>query len=130
MPETLVRFSGTVSCQRGAAPLGLTLSGRTGAAPGEPTTLAFSGAAAAQLPVTLTDALVERLEGRRYRISSAQQAWEVEASALHLHIEVARPFYAALPPRRVPLAKRLLWTAVLRLAASRAGLKLLAALRR
>ena len=130
MPEALVRFSGPVRCQRGAAPLGLTLSGRAGAPPGEPATLAFSGAAPPQLPATLTDALIERLDARRYRITSAQQAWDIEANALHVHIEVAGPFYAALPPRRVPLAKRLLWRVVLTLAASRAGLKLLAALRR
>jgi hypothetical protein len=130
MPEVIVRLGGRISCQRGAAPLGLTLSGRTAAAPAEPVTLAFSGAAPAQLPATLTDALIERLDARRYRITSAQQVWDIEARALHVHIEVAGPFYAALPPRRVPLAKRLLWTALLALAASRAGLKLLAALRR
>jgi len=130
MAEAVVRLSGSVRCRRGSAPLGLMLSGRAGAPPGEPATVAFSGAAPADFPATLTDAAIERLDARRYRITSAAQVWEFEADALHVHIEVARPFYAALPPRRVPLAKRLLWRVVLSLAASRAGLKLLAALRR
>ena len=42
MPEMLLAFCGTVSCEGGEGPLGLTLRGAAGAA-GEVHTLAFSG---------------------------------------------------------------------------------------
>jgi hypothetical protein len=49
---------------------------------------------------------------------------------VHLHRDVAPPFYRALPPRPVPPGKRLFWRLVLALAASRAGLSILRSLRR
>jgi hypothetical protein len=92
--------------------------------------LAFSAAAPPGLPEALSDALVERLEGERYRIVSGAQSWDIEARAAHLHFTVAEPFYRAIPPRRVPLAKRLLFMVLLSLAASRTGFALLRRLRR
>jgi hypothetical protein len=49
---------------------------------------------------------------------------------VHLHREIAPQFYRAIPPRPAPWAKRVFWRMVLALAASRAGLALLRALRR
>ena len=66
----------------------------------------------------------------RYRIVSGERAWLLSARAVHVSREVAIPFYRALPPRAVPLSKRLFWRTVLALAGSRAGLALLRALRR
>jgi hypothetical protein len=130
MTDTLVRFHGSVACLRGDGPLGLTLRGATGTPPGEPAVLAFSAAAPSQFPDVLVDALIERAAPGRYRIASAEGEWLITARAVHLHLDVALPFYRALPPRRVPLARRLFLTAVLALAGSRAGLALLRALRR
>jgi hypothetical protein len=130
MPEPLIRFHGRVHCERCAEPLGLTLSGVSAAPPGERALLAFSSRAPAEFPDTLEDVVVERLDAHGYRIASAARAWVIAASAVHLHFEVAAPFYAALPPRRVPLLKRALWRVLLAVAASRRGLALLAALRR
>jgi hypothetical protein len=56
MPERLASFRGAVRCARARAVPGLTLSGNTAEAPGEPTALAFSGSAPADLPETLEDA--------------------------------------------------------------------------
>jgi len=39
----------------------------------------------------------------------------------HIHREVAGAFYKALPPRPVPLRKRLFWRVMLGLAATSAG---------
>jgi hypothetical protein len=130
MPDTLVSFRGPVSCRRGAAPLGLTLIGETSEHPGEPTELAFSASAPADLPEALESALVERVGTHRYRIASPPREWLIEAAAVHLHRDVAAPFYRAIPPRRVPLAKRIFWRVALALAASRPGLALLRRLRR
>src|SRR5213082_2804187 len=120
MPDTLASFRGPVSCRRGAAPLGLTLSGETSEHPGERTELAFSAAAPADFPEALEGAVIERVGTHQYRI----------ASAPHVHRDIAVPFYRAIPPRRVPLAKRIFWRVVLALAATRTGLALLRRLRR
>ena len=130
MAERLATFRGTVQCCRAATVPGLTLRGSTTEAPGEPTALAFSAAAPADLPDTLADAVVDHLGGAQYRIGDATRAWLIAAPAVHLHREIAAQFYRAIPPRPAPWAKRVFWRVVLSLAASRAGLALLRALRR
>ena len=131
MPDTIVSFRGPVSCLRGTAPLGLTLVGETPAHPGERTALAFSVAAPPEgLPESLDGALIERVAAQQYRIRAASREWLLTAPAIHLHRDVAAQFYRAIPPRRVPLMKRIFWNVVLALAASRAGLALLRTLSR
>jgi hypothetical protein len=129
MPETLLAFQGTVRCERAAGPLGLTLRGAAGAA-GDAHTLVFSARPPADLPESLAAPRVEVLGEGRYRIVSGERAWLLSAPAVHLSRDVATEFYRALPPRPVPLSKRLFWRTVLALAGSRAGLTLLRALRR
>lgn len=129
MPETLLAFSGTVRCEHGEGPLGLTLRGDAGAA-GEAHMLAFSGCAPADLPQALAAPRIEVLGAGGYRIVSGERAWQLSARAVHVSREVATPFYRALPPRPVPLGKRLFWRTVLALATTRAGLALLRAWRR
>ena len=102
MSDRIVSFRGPVSCRRGAAPLGLTLVGETAEHPGEPAELAFSGAVPADFPEALEGALVERVAAHRYRIASAPREWLIEATAVHLHRDIAVPFYRAIPPRPVP----------------------------
>jgi hypothetical protein len=53
----------------------------------------------------------------------------VEAISLHVHRDIGRTFYRAIPPRPVPLAKRLFWSLVLALAGSRTGKLVLSWLR-
>jgi len=128
--EHRVAFVGSVRCVRGAAPLGLILAGTLRTHPREAASLAFAGAAPADCPEALQDAEVERVAPGFYELRSGGRRWQIAASATHLHRRVAQAFYAALPPKPVPLGKRLFWRAVLALAASGAGLKLLRALRR
>jgi len=131
MSDPLVAFHGPVTVERASqAALGLTLTGTAGEGRGEPTALAFSGAAPASLPGTLANLTVAAAGAARYRLAGAGGEWQVAASAVHLHHDVSAEFYRALPPRPVPLAKRCLWAVVLTLAKSRPGLALLAALRR
>ena len=128
MLKPLVAFRGAVVVQRqSTGALGLTLVGAAGESRGEPTTLAFSGNAPGGLPDALADLNVVAAGATRYLLESAAREWSLEAAAAHLHHDVGTAFYRALPPRRVPLAKRCLWALVLTLAASRAGLALLAA---
>lgn len=131
MPATVAQFRGTVTCLgTSPGPLGLTLRGRTADHPGELVELAFAGAAPADLPERLEDAVVERAGPGEYRIASAARAWTVAARSVHLHREVARDFYRAIPPRPAPLARRMLFGAMLGIARSRVGIALLKALHR
>jgi len=127
----VIAFSGEVSCRRDPrGPLGLTLFGRTMDRPSEEASLAFSGRAPDTLPDMLEDVTVDRLGEGRYCIASAQHSWTVEATAVHLHREIAASFYRAIPPRAAPWSKRLFWHVVLAMAASSWGKRLLLALRR
>jgi len=129
MAEVLLAFRGAVRVETGPPPLGLTLRGATAAAPEDETVLAFS-APPAQLPERLEDVRVEALPGGQYAVRCGEREWRIAARAVHLTRASGAEFYRALPPRAVPIAKRLLWRIVLALAASRAGLGLLRALRR
>jgi len=130
MSEVLVSFAGPVRAERGAPPLELTLSGMTRAHPGEPSTVSFSAVGPVTLPRELADAEVERLDAGGYCIRAGGAEWLLAAGGVHVYRDAAAPFYRALPPRPVPSGKRLFWRLVLALAASRAGLALLRALRR
>ncbi|MGH8323528.1 MAG: hypothetical protein ACRETD_06980 [Steroidobacteraceae bacterium] len=124
-------FRGAVSCRRDfTGPLGLTLSGLTADHPDENASLAFSGRAPDTLPEALENPTVDRIDDGRYRIASARREWVVEATAVHLHREIATSFYDAIPPRTAPWSKRLFWRVVLGMATSSWGKRALRALRR
>jgi hypothetical protein len=127
---TIARFRGTVHCRREAAPLGLTLSGRSADQPEEQLALGFAGTAPADLPASLEDAVIERSAAGRYRIASAAGEWWLDAGSVHLHREVADAFYRAIPPRPAPPTRRLLYRVMLGLAGTRLGLTVMRALRR
>lgn len=130
-PYRVVTFRGGVSCRREPdGPLGLTLVGWTADHPDERMTVAFSGQAPDSLPEVLEDPTVYRIDPRRYRITSTPREWIIEATAVHVHREVATAFYRAIPPRPVPWGKRLFWRVVLPLVGSSLGKRLLLALRR
>lgn len=130
-PHRVVMFRGGVSCRRDSCgPLGLTLVGWTSDHPDERVSLAFSGRPPESFPDVLEDPIVDRLDVRRYRIASPPREWVIEATAIHLHREIAATFYRAIPPRLAPWSKRLFWRVVLGLAASAWGKRLLLALRR
>jgi hypothetical protein len=117
----VVRFLGWISCRRdGEGPLGLILVGRTKDRPDEAVQMAFACPAPIDLPEALEDVSVERLGPRQYRLTSGDRSWTLEGVA-HIHREVAGAFYKALPPRPVPLRKRLFWRVMLGLAATGVG---------
>jgi hypothetical protein len=124
-----VRFAGTVSCQRSPrGALKFTLSG-TAAEPAQPVTVGFTTAAPTGLPASLQDAVVEERAAGMFRISSPAGEWPLLAQTMHVHRDVTAAFYRAIPPRPVPVGKRMFWRLVLLLAASRTGMAVLRKLR-
>ena len=129
-PQAVVQFSGPIECRRdGCGPLGLILSGHTVRHPQQLTHLSFAGAAPADLPSLLEDADVTRVGDESYCIKSGVRSWTLSARAVHLHREVAREFYQAVPAQPVRWTQRLFWRIVLALAATSAGRWLLGAWR-
>jgi hypothetical protein len=113
-----IQFRGWVACRRdGEGPLGLVLIGATVDQPREVAHLAFSAVAPADMPEALEDARVERIDERAYRVVSGPSEWIIEGVA-HLHREVGKAFYEAIPPRGVPWRKKLFWWLALRAAAN------------
>jgi hypothetical protein len=130
-PQRIATFHSGVSCRRDPlSPLGLTLIGWTADHPDEKVSLAFSGAAPDNLPDVLEDPTVDQIDVGLYRVSSPPREWIVNATAVHLHRQIATAFYRAIPPRVAPWSKRLFWRLVLALAASHSGKRVLLALRR
>jgi hypothetical protein len=110
--------------------LGLTLTGRTAAEPGEELQLSFAGTVPGDFPERLEDAVVERGAAGEYRITSGGRSWRVTARSVEVHREVAQRFYQAIPPRPAPWRRLALFSLMLGLARTRIGIALLRALRR
>lgn len=126
-PPPMAAFRGPVACRR--TPNGLTLSGA--AARGDETLIVtLLDPRGPELPESLTAAVVRACGGRGYRIMAAPQEWSLEATSVHVHHDIREAFYRAIPPRPVPLQKRVFWRVVLALAGTRAGKRLLLSLRR
>jgi hypothetical protein len=123
-------FAGPVRCVRGAAPLALTLSGQIHGTPPGPGTVAFNGTAPADLPDTLSDVRIEPLSATHYRLTAGTREWLIGAASIHVHRDVGKAFYRAIPPRPAPWRRRIFFRIVLWLAASHRGMSLLRRLRR
>jgi hypothetical protein len=127
-PQPVAVLRDPVVCRATAD--GLTLRGAAADSTEETLILTLVGAVPGGFPGRLGATAVHVLEDGRYRIASASGEWVVEATSLHLHRDVGVAFRRAIPPRRVPLMKRLFWRVVMALAGNPAGKRLLLALRR
>ena len=120
--QPVVQFNGRIDCRRdGCGPLGLIMSGHTALHPRQLVHLYFAGTAPPDLPRSLDDASVARVGEESYCITSGARSWTLIARAVHLHREVAREFYQAVPAQPVRWTQRLFWRIVLTLAATSAG---------
>jgi hypothetical protein len=127
-PSPLAALLGPVTCHRGAD--ALTLSGAAADSADDMLILTFIAATVPDLPGALDAATISALDRDRYRIASGSGEWVVGATSLHVHRDIGRVFYRAIPPRAVPLRKRLFWRGMLALAGTSAGKRLLLSLRR
>jgi hypothetical protein len=128
LPRTLAAFRGPVVCAR--TPGALILTGDAADSQEERLILTFVGPALPEVSEPLRDPEVLALGEHRYRISTPAHGWEIAPRSVHLHRDIGKAFYRAIPPRRVPLRKRLFWRLVLMLAGTRAGRRVLFSLRR
>jgi hypothetical protein len=126
-----IQFRGWISCRRdGEGPLGLILVGRVSqngqseSDQDEAVQVAFTSPAPPDLPEALEDARLDFLGGNQHRLTSGGRSWALNGAA-HVHREVASAFYKALPPRPVPLKKRLFWRVMLGLASNPLSRRLL-----
>ncbi|MGH8303563.1 MAG: hypothetical protein ACRET5_19115 [Steroidobacteraceae bacterium] len=124
----LAAFRGPVACRRTAD--ALTLTGAAADSLDDRLIVTLSRANAPEMPNSFAAATVSVLDEHRYRITSASRFWAVEAASAHVHRDVGAAFYRAIPPRAVPLRKRLFWRVVLALAGTRSGKRMLLSLRR
>lgn len=127
-PSSVAVFRGTVRCRRG--PHALTLIGAAGDPGGGILIVTLTTPATPDVPESLAAARICAIEGQRYRIVSGSGEWIVTASTVHVHRDIGDAFYSAVPPRAVPLRKRLFWRIVLALAGTPAGKRLLLSFRR
>ena len=124
----LAAFRGTVTCSRTAG--SLILSGAAADSADDRLIVTLVSPSIADIHGPLTAVILTAAGEHRYRISSGSGDLIVEATSLHVHRDIGRAFYRAVPPRPVPLTKRLFWSLVLWLAGSRTGKQILASLRR
>jgi hypothetical protein len=126
-PLLRAAFRGPVSCRRTFN--ALILRGAAADSADDVLILTLVGRAVADLPASLLNAAVVAVGESNYRITSESRDWVVAATSAHLHRDIGAAFYRGVPPRRVPIRKRVFWRAVLALAGTRAGKRLLLALR-
>ncbi|HUA23573.1 MAG TPA: hypothetical protein VMA54_05625 [Steroidobacteraceae bacterium] len=124
----LAAFRGAVACSRTAG--SLILSGSAADSADDRLIVTLVSPSAPDIPASLTAVILTVAGEHRYRISSGSGDVIVEATSLHVHRDIGKAFYRAVPPRPVPLTKRLFWLLVLWLAGSRTGKQVLASLRR
>ncbi len=124
----LAAFRGAVTCSRTAG--ALTLTGYAADSAEDRLILTLVSSSIPDIPDSLKGVILTAVGEQRYRIASGSWERVVEATSLHIHRDVGRAFYRAVPPRPVPLAKRFFWLAVLWLAGSRTGKLVLSSLRR
>jgi hypothetical protein len=130
VPPTTAPFAfDLLECQplgAGQAPQRWRLAGR--AADGRHLLLDVGGAVPAAMPSRLTRARVAPVAppvageaGRSWAIHADQGRFDLGTVRLFVHEDVSAQAAVAVPPRPVPLAKRLFWRAVFALLATRAG---------
>jgi hypothetical protein len=121
--EGTISLEGPVQCRvdRGG-PLGLTLAGRRDA---EVLYVTFVGTPTADLPPRLDATVIEPVGADEYRIASGGEQRTIRAQRVFVHRDVGQVFCSAVPARPAPFAKRVFWRAVLALAGSSLGRRVL-----
>jgi hypothetical protein len=124
-PLQILRFQGPVRWDDGPGPAGVTLLGRlvpaTSAVAAASVQLSLLCRERPQLPAALVDPTVELLTPAEVLLRSGSQEWRLACVTWQLHQDVGAPFYAAIPPRPTPWARRVTWRVLLGIAGTGLG---------
>lgn len=128
-PPRIVQFRGLVRWEAGPGTAGFTLIGNIVEPQGglTPAQLSLAGLQPPQLPPTLGDPTLEPRAEQVWVLRCDAREWTVRGT-WQLHRDVAAAFFAAVPPRATPWARRLGWGVLLAVATLRPGRWLLARL--
>ena len=99
-----------------SSPLGLTLVGKSADLTNEMAYVSFVMTPPLDLPRDLNDVTVHRIDAGHFQLASSGREWLLSATGVHVHRDVSEVFYRAVPPRPVPLSKRLMWRLIVGLA--------------
>jgi hypothetical protein len=119
---------GPVRCRRSRN--ALTLTGAAADSDGDILIVTLTTSVVPDVPDSMGAASIRAVDAQHYRIATGSQDWIVAATTVHVHRDIGDVFYRAIPPRAVPLRKRLFWRVVLALAGTGVGKRLLLAARR
>jgi hypothetical protein len=124
-PLQTLRFVGPVRWEAGPGPAWVTLVGRlapeSAAAQATPAQLSLLCAQRPQLPAELLDLTVQWLAPPAVVLRAGSREWPLACATWQLHHDVGARFYAAIPPRPTPWARRLGWRVLLGIAGTGAG---------
>jgi hypothetical protein len=134
-----VEFEGPVECAPGSGAITLTLRGRERGGGSVEALLAgisssseLTGVPGKLHEVRLFDGAAApdtRSGARQVRLESRELQLDLAARSLQLHRDTGGPFFAAVPPVRIPAATRLGWAVLLSVLRIPGAARLLAALR-
>jgi hypothetical protein len=118
----IIQFSGPVRWVSGPGATGVTLLGKIiEAGQSLPAQLSLIGVEAAQLSGELADVAVETPAAGQVLLRSGSREFRLQCKTWQLHRDVGATFYAAVPPRPTPWARRLGWRVLLGVAATAPG---------
>jgi hypothetical protein len=109
-----IRFPGSLNCD-GATPGQLRLRSA------DLIVDVQGGALPRSLPTALSGAELRCDAGERWSLVSGAQAWDLGTVRVFVHQDLSRQAAALIPPRRVPLGKRLFWSTLLTVLRTEAG---------
>jgi hypothetical protein len=126
-----VEFVGPVDCVLGSGAITLTLSGRErgGAAIAALFADASSPGGLTGLPGKLHEVRLAGVGVRQVQLQSRERQLELVCRSLQLHRDAALPFFTAVPPVQIPVARRLGWALLLSVLRIPGVARLMAALR-
>lgn len=118
-PPARIEFDGSVICRPGNGAVSLTLSGERAGAVQAVHLVAAEAAGIAGLPPVLHEVRLEERPAaasgpyRCFELQSRELRRELRARGLQCHRDAGREFFRAVPPARVPMARRAGWTVLL-----------------
>ena len=102
----------TVDCLRATVPGGSQWRLSGSRVDGTRLLVDIAGAAASELPLRLSDAVLEPAGPEGWQLSGGGRSFLLPHSRIFVHEDLGAAMQAAIPPRRVPWSRRIFWQIV------------------